>query len=203
MNASDPVADVGVTVRDPQTLAQLGQVVSAANGAYAVDIATGGAPVPIAIDYVKSGFWSTRAFPDLPIDRDTMGNGLPLWSTGDAPVWTPAAMGMVFTASGVTRDVADGFLNIAVRDCAGNPVPGVNVSISPSAGSTIRYQSSSGTPSQSLTVTDGPFAHVLAINVPAGLVTVTATLPGRGFLNQQVMVQGGDVVTLAVVRALD
>jgi hypothetical protein len=90
-----------------------------------------------------------------------------------------------------------------VRDCAGNPIDGVKVAVSPSTDSTLVYQASNGQPSQTLMSTQTPFAHALVINAPAGLVTVTATRQGRTFLDQQVVVQAGDVVTLAVARAID
>ena len=200
-NASVPVAGVTVRAIDGDTLATVGETTSDANGDYAVSAPTGGAARRLGLQFEATGFFVTNVVRDLPIAADTMGAGMPRWTYGDGPVWDSAGMAAIYNAAGATRDPARGFINVAVRDCAGASIDGVTVAFDP-APAVVRYQTMSGMPAVN-GPTQLPFAHVFALNAPAGRTRITATKTGRTFLETEVMVVGGQVNTLTIVRAVD
>lgn len=71
-----------------------------------------------------------------------------------------------------------------VLDCSGLPVPGVTVAISPAPVRTI-YTDESGNPSASLTKTSAS-GLVYGLDVPMGMVSVTATAAGASFFTHEV-----------------
>lgn len=171
-------------------------------GSVAAGVPTGGAPVPLAMRYGKAGFFTTTVFSDLPVSEDQTGEGQPVWTFGDAPIWSDATMMATYTASGETRQAAAGTLNVAVRDCAGSVVEGVSVTITPMPGK-LAYQAIDGGRSMTLTATALPFGHAFALNAQAGVTQIVATKAGRTFLDTEVTVAADRNNTLAIVRAVD
>ncbi len=191
-----------VTALDPATMTSIGTMISAVDGAYAIPVSTGGAPLPLAMRYVKAGYFATTVYADLPVTEDRTGQGLAVWSFGDAPIWADANMTATYTASGATREVTAGTLNVAVRDCAGAVVEGVTVTITPAPGKMV-YQAFDGRPSMTLTETVLPFGHAFALNAQPGVTRIVATKDGLTFLDTEVTVLADRNNTLAIVRAVD
>lgn len=179
---------------------------SDAAGNYRVDVPIDGVARRVAITYSNASYFATVLYPDLSLDRDVLGANAARWSLGDGPLWNGTAVDAVYAAAGVTRDPSLGTLNIAVRDCADNIIEGVAVDVIP-APERLEYTAVDGTPSQTLTGTIGPFAHALALNVPVGGVSITATKAGLAFAPVEVTVQSdtgtGGTNTLTLIHAIE
>lgn len=65
-------------------------------------------------------------------------------------------------------------------DCAGNPLEGVVINVSPAAAA-VRYLDATGKPTTSLTSTFGPYAAAIALNAPISPLTITASKAGLAF----------------------
>lgn len=201
-NTKQPVGLVQVMAFDAASGVPLASGTSAASGAYSVEVMTGGMPRRVALRYALTGYFTTTSFPDLELAASVAGGTQPVWTFGDAPVWSAGAMASVYATSGVTRDDLKGTLNVAVRDCAGAVIDGVSVDIVPAPGA-LRYQAMDGLPSTTLTATVSPYGRVLALNAEPGVTRVTAIKAGRTFLDTEVTVLAGSNNTLAIVRAVD
>jgi hypothetical protein len=204
-NTKRPVGLVSVTALDATTgtpLASDTSATSMAGAMYGVDVMTGGVPRRIAMRYATAGYFTTTSILDLDLAASTQGGQQPVWSFGDAPVWSTTTMGTIYMTSGEPLLPAKGTLNVAVRDCANAVIDGVSVTIDPPPGA-VRYQASDGLPSMTLTETVLPFGHVLVLNAEPGLTRIIATKAGRTFLETEVTVLGGTNNTLAIVRAVD
>jgi len=207
-NTSRPIGPAMVTLHDVPSTGPIVQVTSLPTGEYALGVVTNGVPKRVALRYAMSGYFTTTVIADLELAQSTVGGGVPLWSFGDAPMWSNLAMTMVYqSGGGRPRNSAKGTLNIAVRDCAGQPVPGVTVTIDPppiGPDGEIRYQGDDGAPlPASATATSGQFGHVLVFNAEPGPTRIIATKAGRTFLDRSVEVLAGSNNTLATVRAVD
>jgi len=205
-NTSRPVGPAMVTLHDVPSMGSLVQVPSLPTGEYALGVMTNGVPKRVALRYARSGYFTTTAIADLAIADSTIGGGLPLWSFGDAPMWSNGAMSSVYMAAGLPRVATKGTLNIAVRDCSGAFIEGGSVVVDPppiGPEGEYRYQGMDGRPSTTLTTTIRRFAHVVVFNAEPGLTRVTAVKDGRTFLDSDVEVLAGSNVTLATVRAVD
>jgi hypothetical protein len=201
-NGYDPVSQVALAARDP--IGNLiAQATSDAAGTYALVIATGGVPTEAIVTASMTGYFDTIVATDVPYASNTAGTGAAVWSLGDVPLWKSASMGVIYSSAGFTRDATAGTLNVAVRDCAGNPIAGVTVTIdpppsTPSGG--IRYQGADGMASTTLMATDSTFGNVLAFNAIAGATRITASKPGVAFGEANVVVDPGSVNTLTLIR---
>jgi hypothetical protein len=130
--------------------------------------------------FSRATYETTIIYSDIPIDHDIVANAQPLFALGDGPLWQPVAIDSVYDAAGVARDTTMGTLNIGARDCDGNPLEGVSVTIEPPPG-LATYQGSDGIPNASLSATVGPFAHFIGLNAAPGLHHITATKDGLRF----------------------
>ena len=157
-------------------------------------------PGPYALLYARTGFEGTVVFFDRPFTQNVQGAYQSLWTPGDGPLWTTVATDSVYETArmGYARDPERGIVNVAVRDCAGAPLLGVEVTLDPPP-DLMSYQADNGTPDTSLTATTGMFAHALALNVPAGPVHVKASAPGLRFTDVDVTV-GTGVTTLVLIH---
>lgn len=98
----------------------------------------------------------------------------------DVSLFTPQASDAL--NKGVTSDIDPeaGFVNIAMYDCMDRRAAGVHFDIAPAAGTTPFYalaSAASGTATETDATGNGGF-----INVPPGIVTLTATLASTGEL---------------------
>jgi hypothetical protein len=173
---------------------------SNASGLYTLSVSPSIHPGPYSLMYSRTGFEDTNVFFDRAFTRDIQGAYQPIWTAGDGPLWSTIATDSVYETArmGYPRDPARGIVNVAVRDCADAPLAGVQVALDPPPG-LMSYQADDGTPNTNLTTTTGTFAHALALNVPAGLVHVTASAPGLRFTDVYVNVVTG-ASTLTVIH---
>ena len=194
-NMSMPIANVRVDVIGPGVIASS---TSDAGGNYAALVDNVSGPTLVRVEYTIPTHFTSVVTSDQPLDRNVMGAHLPVWTLGDGPIWRPPQMTGLYGLVGVARDTERGTLNIAVRDCADNPIEGVVVDISP-APQMAFYQAVDGSPGSGMS-TVGPFAHVLAFNAIAGPTRITATKDGVTFVPMDVEVRGGDVNNLVVIH---
>jgi hypothetical protein len=187
----------GATVRATTPL-QVVQAASDGEGDYAFTLTTGGVPVTATFELFHPDYYTTLVIPDAPLDRDVTGTAVDVWRLGDGPLWTQDAMTLIYETVGVPQDVLAGTLNVAVQDCAGAPIAGITVEISPPPGALI-YQTMDGTPSPD-DFTATPLSHAIAFNARPGVTTISAHGGGRTFLDQQVVVRAGSFNTLAIIR---
>jgi hypothetical protein len=159
---------------------QVGAATTAPDGSYTMDVATGGAAMSTYLTYNKSTYLLTRVFLDGLLDRDLVAGMGGLWNPGDGPLWDDTQMNMIYAAANVTRTAGAGAINVGVRDCANNPIPGVVVTFDPPP-SSLRYQDDSGMPNATLTETGAAFGHVLALNPQSESTHVTAMKDGLRF----------------------
>jgi hypothetical protein len=173
---------------------------SNASGLYTLSVSPSINPGPYALLYSRTGFEDTNVFFDRAFTQDVQGAYQPLWTAGDGPLWSTIATDSVYETArtGYARDATRGIVNVAVRDCAGAPLAGVEVVLDPPP-DLMSYQADDGTPNPDLTTTTGTFAHALALNVPAVLVHVTASAPGMRFTDVYVDVAIG-ATTLTVIH---
>lgn len=167
---------------------------------YGLTVGTGGVPTPLVIDYTQTGYYRTQVALD-PSWGDVVGPGRPEWHPGDAPMWTAAGMSTVYFAGEIPQDFSKGTVAVDIRDCAGAPVDGVTVTLSPPA-EHMMYQGFDGAPSAD-TETALPWGHVAALNAPVGAVHVSATHETRTIVPQDVVVTADQNVLIVLLRAID
>jgi hypothetical protein len=199
-NTTAPVVGTRVSALTEVGGSMLAQGTSNAGGAYSLSIPTGGAPRSLALLFEADNYVTTSAVPDLPVDRDITAQHS-LWSTGDGPLWSPSALDSVYGAAGVVRRPALSTINVSVVDCAGNTIEGVAVAFDP-APERAEYLASNGPPSPSLTSTVAPYTAAVAFNAPPGPTRVSAAKSGLVFLDQTLMISGGEV-TITVMRSVE
>lgn len=157
-----------------------------ADGAYALSVVTGGAPVDGYVRGRQTDFLDVYLYPPQPLAADT----------GDAPLLFIAdgTFGLIHTLTGVDRTEGTGWMGVLVVDCFNEPVAGATVTTSPA--STVKY-SVDGLPNADATVTeDDGIAYVF--NVAPGQVTVDASFEGQSFREHAVEVRADVVTTTAV-----
>jgi hypothetical protein len=193
------LAGVSVSALDMPNGAVLATTTSDAMGQYTLNVQTAGTPPTIVLAYVLTGYFQTQVTLDRSVDRDIAGATKQVWTIGDGPLWNLTGMNMFYTAAGVPRDTTKGSLNIAVRDCAGQTVPGVTVVVSP-APQRLLYQADDG----ALLATGGTqplFSTVFAVNAQPGINTITATAPELTFAPITVDVGADQFNALAILHA--
>jgi len=172
------------------------------NGDYTFGIATSGKPGDFAMDVSRANNFTTHITTDLLIASDQIGDRLdPVMHLGDAPIWDQGQMTGIYASAGGAYAPGLGTLNVAVRDCAGEPVTGVTVTLTPPAAK-LFYQSTDGSGTNT-TATAGKFTHAIALGVPPGPVTIHATGGGKTFVDRTVLVLAGTNNTLAFVHGAD
>jgi hypothetical protein len=153
------------------------------------------------MDISRGNFFTTHVTTDVLVGSHQMGTRGMVWKLGDAPIWDAGSMNSIYTSAAVGYDAGFGTLNVAVRDCAGAPLVGVTVTLTPppAAGGKLFYQAIDGTAGNT-TATAGMFTHASALRVPPGPVTIHATGAGKAFIDQTVMVLAGTNNTLTVIH---
>lgn len=197
---SAPLAGVTVTAYQPGTTMMLGSpTTSDGTGAYALAIPSGGNARPVSLAYALTGYYQSNLHMAFFIDRDYSGTFQPVWTVGDAPLWNSTQMDQIYAAVGQTRDTGKATVNVAVRDCAGQPLAGATVTMSPPP-ALMRYQASDGSTGTDPT-TVAPFAHMVAFNAEPMLTMFTVTAAGFTFPSLSFVVLPGAVNNLVVMRA--
>jgi hypothetical protein len=191
------IASTNLTAIDRASGDPLGFTTSGAGGFYTLLVATGGVPVSLQLSYSATNYYESMLTIDRAVDRDVAGAGLPVWTIGDGPLWNAASMTAIYMLAGVAPGGAT--INVAVRDCAGNPLEGATIDIQPPP-EKLMYQASDGMPVNG-TETVSPFAHALAFNAQTGNSTITVTKPGLTFQPLIVDVPPGTINTLVVIHA--
>jgi hypothetical protein len=157
-------------------------------GAFSVTVPTGGVPLAGYFHASAATFVDTYWYPPTPFYQDS--TNVPI------SLLTPATIGQLEYFSGmVTHTPGLGRIGMDVFDCAGHPIAGAVVSSNPAPGK-ITYVVA-GFPSTTATATD-PSGTAFMHNVPAGQVTLNATV-GATTLRANPIEVRGDVVTEASV----
>jgi hypothetical protein len=138
------------------------------------------APGDVHFRYARATYEPSIVYSDMIVDRDLAAMAQPLFALGDGPLWQTGAINSVYGSAGVARDTTKGTLNIGLRDCDGNALEGVTVTLDPPPGAST-YQADDGTPDPTLTATIGPFAHYIALNAAPGPTRVIAAKDGLRF----------------------
>lgn len=168
------------------------------DGLYTLTIPNSGmAPID---GYVKGTFSpagtykDTYLYPPFPLAADT----------DQAPLLfiTPSTMNLLGFVSGTSQSTSHGFFGVLVIDCAGNPVAGATVSVSPSSSTAgavtkIVYVGDNNIPDQALTST-GANGLAFVFNVPTGDVVVDAMTDG-GSLREHTVTSTADAITTTAV----
>lgn len=176
------------------------QVQSTGAGAYTLAVPTGGQPAAVTLVGAAAGYYTTWFYSDQPVDAPVMGNRGAILTWGDMPLWDAGAMGAVYTEGGASLSDTLGTLNVAVRDCDGQSIPGVTVTITPAPGKQF-YQASDGSAGNTSS-TVAPFTHAIALRAVPGLTHIAASGPGIEFREIDVPVQAGMNNTIVVIHAV-
>jgi hypothetical protein len=195
-NMTADLPNVTVTARVGGTV--VGMVQSGANTQYSLPVPTGGMGVPVVLAGERGGYYTTTIHSDLFYDRPVAGQRGSIFRLGDIPIWDVGAMGSVYSAAGEPLDSMRGTLNVAVRDCAGAPVAGVTVTVTPAPRRQF-YQAVDGAPGN-MTATVGPFTHLIGLAAPAGMTKISASGAGLVFQDVEVPVLAGTHNTLVVIH---
>lgn len=159
---------------------------SAATGVYSLTIASGGVPIDGYLHASKNGLIDSYFYPPTPVAAST--------NQANILLATVQTFTLLAGLAGVTADPARGTLVVAVGDCLGRPVPGASITVQPAG--TTRYLRNNA-PDQAATDTDAT-GLAAAFNVPAGAVTVGATVGGRT-LRAHMLTVRANVLTLTSV----
>lgn len=179
---------------------QIQGTASDAMGFYSMAFPFGSAPRPAYVAYTRTSFMPTYVFLDGLLGTDLIGPGNQLWLPGDGPLWNDTQMNMIYAAGNVTRSPNAGSVNVGVRDCMNNPIPGAQIVFDPSPGD-VRYQDETGMPGAVLAETGTKFGHGFAFNPAIASTHVTAIKDGYRFTeatfdvtdgsNNLVLIHGG------------
>lgn len=199
-NVTSPVANAAVVVLDSSN-AVLGATTGDASGAYSLSVDLGGAPQSFSIKYAPPGYWTTHIYPDVPLDHSILGPNMDRWRLGDGPIWGDGEMGSVYGSVGLSIDAARGTINIAVRDCSEDVIEGVSFDVQPPP-ERLSYIDASGNISSTLTSTIAPYTSAIALNAQAGPTHITASKAGLAFLEMDLDVPAGNVVTYPAFHPL-
>ena len=197
-NTRDVVAGATVTAQGP-TGALLAQTTSDTTGAYTLTIPTGGTAPRVALRFEHVGDFITTMVLDLRLDHDVVAPDATLYTIGDGPLWSGGSMASVYSSASLSVDPARSTIDVLARDCADQPLDGVEITITP-APQLASYLTTSGLPSAALTGTNAPFTIAVAFNAVPGATHITARKPGLTFLDQDVVIPGGDFMTLLTMR---
>jgi len=200
MGDKQAVANVDIAVLDAAN-GILGVGQSDATGAYSLAFPTGGLKEAVKIVFTQASYFTTTTWLDAPLDRDTAGKNLVVWSAGDGPMWSFGAMQTVYSTSMTTLDSAKSTLVVVAVDCAGVALDGVAISVTP-APVEGDYLGSNGQPAPGATGTMSPAGQFVGFNAQPGSTQITASAPGLMFAPQTVVVPSGDQVTLVEMRPL-
>jgi hypothetical protein len=144
------------------------------NGAYTLNIPSGGMPVDGYVHASAMGYVSGNLFPPDP----TVAN-----ATIKVQLLDTSTFGLIGQFAGVNVQAGDGVFLVQVRDCAGDPAEGATVTVEGADADTVVMYAAPGNmplPSSSQTsVSDNGLVFIF--NVPAGPVTLHADYAGTAF----------------------
>ncbi len=169
--ATAPLAGASIEAFPRAGGTALASATSAGDGAYALELETGGAPLDIYFRARSNGLLDTYLYPPRAVTADTADVTQLLVSQ--------QTLSTLSTLGGVSYDASKGFVGLIVADAAGTPLAGATVSIAPLGAARVLY-SAGGLPSGSATATDSS-GTVFIANTNAGQVTVDAAMGGTAF----------------------
>jgi len=181
-----PVSGGTVVLRHHGNDAVLAQATTAADGSFAMQVASGGVPVDAYFAISADGYRPTRVEPGDPLSGGE--NALML-------VAADAELARWYTAAGATYASGARTLITANVDCDNATLPGSTVSIAPAPATTTYYDDVAKQWSSMLTASTNGFALVTGADAT---VTATAALGATQLPARTVAVPAG-TVTLALL----
>ena len=158
-----------------------------ANGAYSLAMPTGGDALDVHLTATKSGDRDTALYPATTLYTDTNAGYILIISETD--------FDYLAQASGQSQSSSKAAIAMGVIDCDGTALAGATVTTSPAG--TVVYLTG-GSPDQDATSTDSS-GVALVFNVPAGAVTVSASVSGMTLRSHSINAAAG-VTTTAAIR---
>jgi hypothetical protein len=165
-STSMPLAGVAISLLKTSDDSVLATATSGADGKYSLPVTTNGQVVDAYITATKSGYAPAATFPAAPFQADT--------STADSNLVTSGNYTALKIFSGQTPGM--GFVVAAILDANQMPVQGATASSTPAA--TYKYMQNNVPSGTVSTDTDGAAFYV---NLPPGMVTISATKSGATF----------------------
>jgi hypothetical protein len=156
------------------------------NGAYSLTLPTGGVALDMYVKATLSGDRDTTLYPATALYGNSDG--------GVILIITPGTFDLITQLAGVNQSASKGAIGIAVVDCDGTPLANATVSTTPAG--TVRY-AEGNLPSASATATDATGVAFI-FNVPAGNVTVAASVGGMALRSHAVNAPAGVTTTTAI-----
>ena len=181
-----PASGVAITALkgDGSTLAS---ATTDSSGAYSLSLPTGGHALDVHLSATKSGDRPTALYPATKLYMNTDAGLILIISQSD--------FDFVAQLSGENQSSSKAAIGMAVVDCEGNTLAGATVTTNP-PGDVVYV--SGGQPDTNATSTDSS-GVALVFNVPAGDVTVAATVNGMTLRSHSVNAAAG-VTTTAAIR---
>ncbi len=204
ITAADPVTATGGINNYPQAASIAGAIVELrrtsddvvldtattnASGAFSVTAATGGVPLEAYYHVTATGYLDGFAQHAEVLVGD---------HAAFATLYTPAVSEAFLAQVGAVADPALGTMVILALDCAGNPVPGATITITP-APAGLAYLDVDSAPDLDRTATSRS-GFAVAWGVPVGPSTVTLQLGGASYRARPAAPVGANAVT-SVSRA--
>lgn len=192
INGATPIGGADLQVYDESGTSLVGTTsVAQGNnvGDFALDIVTDGVPVNGYIEALAEGFITTRVYPPTPLAAAQDNVAVLMLSPENFDFLNG-------TFLQETVDPAAAWIGVAVLDAGGQGIAGATVSSFPAAGA-VHYNQG-GIPNSGATVTDDDGVAYL-VNVPAGEVTVSATVGGTELRPVTFTAEAGLVSTTGLV----
>jgi hypothetical protein len=200
--ATNPQTSVSVAVRDRVTHIDYATTISDPSAVYSVDVPTMGHALDVELVYSRTpDLFTTTVFLDRPLARDLTGN-VSVWNEGNGSLWGNAEITVVYDSAGdgtYRRDPLKGTITFEMRDCAGVPIGGARVTLTPAA-QVVFYQTSANGLDGSGTATESVYGSAVAFNSAVGTVHVETTAPGFSFDPIDITVSPDQAMDMAVLR---
>ncbi len=162
-------------------------VTTDANGAYSFSLPTGGAALDVYLRASASGDRDTTVFPATDLFANSTG--------GEVVIITQSDFNFLASLANKTQSSSKGAVGVIVTDCEGNVLSGAVITTNPSV--PVVYLNNNS-PDTSATATDATGVGLI-FNVPAGNVTLSATVNGMTLRSHQINAIAG-VTTTAAIR---
>ena len=162
-------------------------VTTDSSGAYSLSLPTGGNALDVYLRASKSGDRDTTVFPATNLFADSTG--------GEVVIITQSDFDFLAQLSNKSQSSSKGAVGVIVTDCDGTVLQGAVITTQPSV--PVVYVNN-GTPDTSATSTDATGVG-LVFNVPAGSVTLSATVNGMTLRSHTINAIAG-VTTTAAIR---
>lgn len=182
-----PLAGVAIAAyREGQTTA-IAMTMSGADGTYSLAIPTNGVALDGYLLGTQAGKKDNYLYPPRPLDFDVP--SAPILMIPQGTFDTLCALAQV------NQDPTKGWVGVQVFNAANVPVAGAVVTSSPMG--TVKYNGTTGTPSQTATMTDADgIAYIF--NVGPGSVTISATGGGLTFFSHPVIARAAQLTTTLI-----